>query len=133
MEKERLESEKTREITPKNNYNEVDKEESTKETPKTCKQNELLKEYITHLNNSNEKTNENNRENNPQSYIESLSKLDKMGWSLLHSVCSFGHEDVAATLLETKLFDINSETQDGWTPLMLTIKKNNYDSMFIYI
>ena len=107
--------------------NKEKKEENLKDNQKTCKQNDLLKEYLQHKENENSTENNNNGKTN---MTDSLLRLDNKGWSLQHSVCSFGHEDVASTLLETKLFDINSETGDGWTPLMLTISRNNYDSMF---
>jgi tRNA A-37 threonylcarbamoyl transferase component Bud32 len=47
-----------------------------------------------------------------------LTRKHSNGWSLLHYAAHCGHESLVKVLLE-KGADVNEETEDGWTPLLL--------------
>lgn len=52
---------------------------------------------------------------------------DETGWTVLHTACSFGWEEVAYLLLENGA-DLNCKDRDGWSP-MDVCEEGSYPSL----
>lgn len=60
-----------------------------------------------------------------------INSLDKSGWGAIHYACNFGYLDIVGSLQEQESLDVNKETddEDGWTPLMISINRNHQESI----